>query len=739
MGCAREDASGPARCAQPAELRAFARCVYINRRLSTHSRGSMFPHVDRSEVRFPRSYASGAFGVAADVPRADAVVDGARGAPTEGIEPYAYGTSEHLGTQQSYLCVPHRVSRVVAPLRLPTVDGHSTFAVACAYQKGDLVFAARALGVVTLPVANYVLWGLQAYMTKRLRARVDLAHERSTPAHERSTPDEWGLLASRLMPDVVWPADGNFDRSAVCRFLGTRVLQPLGCVQTLVSHVAAGGGDERGEHALSFVVDGRVELLRNLWSTDEFSSGDELCVRLQPVLAAQCAARGFVLDFKCPGRVCKFNLERALPEVYLFEPVVCPFEDDSAHDGALVTYRIARAIDCATRRDITKHASAMFSCVYSSPVPAVSCGFSPMPVWQSLVGLGLEGSVVEEDMGMGWLEGSEGEGVAAPDGGEEPVAAPGGDSGDGEEPVVEEAAGPVVEEAAPVVEEVAPVVEEAALAVEEAAPAVAPTGGAVGAPAASAGGAAEGDGGGVGGGGGAGGGRGRGRGASIGRGRGTGAATAAPAPAAPAVGVGRGAGRGRGAGAPAAAGRGAGRGGGADGGAGAATAAAGTPAPAPGGGGGGGYAESPPPPTTPSPVSSPPPTPPPLASPPPTPAATTTAAATGTPAPAPGGGGGGGYAESPPPPTTPSPVSPPPPTPPPLASPPPTPAVTTTAAATDTLDPDPSAAAVGAGGGADGGSGPIAAFGVTLGATSLGDDSGANGTVTGSSAVSNAT
>lgn len=225
----------------------------------------------------------------------------------DSVQPYAYGHSKHLSTQQAFLNVPHRVMKIVPIVPIPaaiSIGGGLDFVnVSHAVDDGDIAFVlrmdpsaetSRSLSLLSklgfdrnvinsfLNVAgvNYLLAGLQRlakdadgiglsweYMWTALN--VDRSGCRLRNAH--ATPD---------------------DLLKLVRYLVSRCLLPFGVVHG--SERQGGLNDTSSSPAtwpVSFVttlvVDGNVKNLVNLWAAQDICAGADLALALQP-LHSEC-------------------------------------------------------------------------------------------------------------------------------------------------------------------------------------------------------------------------------------------------------------------------------------------------------------------------------------------------------------------------------------------------------------------------------------------------------------------
>ena len=59
------------------------------------------------------------------------------------LTPYAYGQPGYQSSQNSYLCIPHRVQKFIPLLYLPEVDGKNIFKLSHAVDDSDIAFVMK--------------------------------------------------------------------------------------------------------------------------------------------------------------------------------------------------------------------------------------------------------------------------------------------------------------------------------------------------------------------------------------------------------------------------------------------------------------------------------------------------------------------------------------------------------------------------------------------------------------------
>ena len=207
------------------------------------------------------------------------------------IDPYSYGTADHVSNQTSYLNIAHRIQKIVPQLNLPNASSEGTFQLSHAVDVGDIGFVLRIdrrgsvvpnIGafdrlqlsrmvdpIVNLVTVNYILAGLQRYWTKR-----DAVN--------------W----QQLMVDLRFVDDAYAERSAftvadALRFVNdTGTARPFGVPHTSELQ----GGQHEGSNAAvtypvnfisSFFVSGLTRNICNIWSQHNISAGDDLILRLE--------------------------------------------------------------------------------------------------------------------------------------------------------------------------------------------------------------------------------------------------------------------------------------------------------------------------------------------------------------------------------------------------------------------------------------------------------------------------
>ena len=207
------------------------------------------------------------------------------------IDPYSYGTADHVSNQTSYLNIAHRIQKIVPQLNLPNASSEGTFQLSHAVDVGDIGFVLRIdrrgsvvpnIGafdrlqlsrmvdpIVNLVTVNYILAGLQRYWTKR-----DAVN--------------W----QQLMVDLRFVDDAYAERSAftvadALRFVNdTGTARPFGVPHTSELQ----GGQHEGSNAAvtypvnfisSFFVSGLTRNICNIWSQHNISAGDDLILKLE--------------------------------------------------------------------------------------------------------------------------------------------------------------------------------------------------------------------------------------------------------------------------------------------------------------------------------------------------------------------------------------------------------------------------------------------------------------------------
>lgn len=223
----------------------------------------------------------------------------------ESTDEFSYAEANRLGTQSAYLNVPHTVSRTLVPLVLPSAKealyGNEPFQLPFPHLlKGDIAFYVRlesgggknwellasssgsstplalvcrdweetlrkrrkhkstsegtagsvmmreASNVfVNLDTANYILHGIQHYGCRE-------------PSWRDSFWKGFGL--HRLHAVV------QADMQALCEHVVRHCMSPFGVVVSEVTHSS--------DQAVSMVVDGRVERMRNYWAREDEHTGE---------------------------------------------------------------------------------------------------------------------------------------------------------------------------------------------------------------------------------------------------------------------------------------------------------------------------------------------------------------------------------------------------------------------------------------------------------------------------------
>ena len=206
-----------------------------------------------------------------------------------GISPYEYGEPDHLSSQTSYTNVAHRIQKIVPCIQLPNANSEGTFPLSHGVDNGDIGFVlrldrrsnvmkgggtferlqlTRAIDpFVNLPTINFILAGIQRHWAK---------------------PDSqnWQqLLVDLRFVEDVYNERAPFTVADAIRFV-TQVGRPFGIPHTSEMQ---GGQHEGSSSAVTFpvnfvstfLVDGRVDNLVNIFSGCNISSGDDLIMKLE--------------------------------------------------------------------------------------------------------------------------------------------------------------------------------------------------------------------------------------------------------------------------------------------------------------------------------------------------------------------------------------------------------------------------------------------------------------------------
>jgi hypothetical protein len=230
-----------------------------------------------------------------------------------GVKPYSYGGPDRLSTQAAYLNIPHVTQRLVPAIVLPSAGvGSGTFTLSHQVDDGDIAFVVRIMfspyemvkgkksyarqgvmhaidPVINLSTANYLLHGLQRYITqengewkllwtalggeKKLEGMSDTMRALDEKISD-STLGEKEILQARFQKKQCMRRIANF--------LISDVIKPFG--------VPRGSEKQGGQHqglinksvtwpvdlVTSMVVDGRVINMVNFWRKDAIDSGDDL-------------------------------------------------------------------------------------------------------------------------------------------------------------------------------------------------------------------------------------------------------------------------------------------------------------------------------------------------------------------------------------------------------------------------------------------------------------------------------
>lgn len=212
------------------------------------------------------------------------------------LNPYAYGEPGYQSSQVSYVNHPHRIYKLVPPVRLPEpqVNANLTFELSHGVDDSDIAFVMRldrgstvcsALGsramaharnrtgttldgFINLATLNYILAGLQLCYTP-------------------GTPSAWFNLLHDL--DKLRFSDhshvlGFDDVVHIVRNL----IRPFGVVR---GSEKQGGQDEVGlapatwpvSFVCTMVIDGKERNIVNMWHYHDIHAGDDLVLRLKPM------------------------------------------------------------------------------------------------------------------------------------------------------------------------------------------------------------------------------------------------------------------------------------------------------------------------------------------------------------------------------------------------------------------------------------------------------------------------
>jgi hypothetical protein len=249
------------------------------------------PNVVMNDGPLPSSFPSG---MGTNAARIDGVINEAGSLLGDSsVQPYAYGSSKHLSTQQAFLNVPHRVMKLIPKISFPVAGGDSGsemrfVSVSHPVDEGDVAFVIKMdpsseitrsfsylekIGIPRNTInmfsnvsgVNYILSGLQRYRADRL---------------------SMGLAWEHLWTSLGCEALGALDEFHFVRFLVQNKFTPFGVVH---GSERQGGLNETGSSPATWpvsfvttmVVDGNVKNLVNAWNMCDVESGSDL---------------GFVLD-----------------------------------------------------------------------------------------------------------------------------------------------------------------------------------------------------------------------------------------------------------------------------------------------------------------------------------------------------------------------------------------------------------------------------------------------------------
>jgi hypothetical protein len=238
-----------------------------------------------------------------------------------GVEPYAYGGPAKQGTQMGALNIPHSIPRIIPVLYLPEVSGRGNFASPHQIADGDIAFTirlgndntvtqlldrrrdakygrlARADPLVNIHTVNYLLSGFQAVIAK--------AHDEyvvNQTFFQLNLQNSWHNLAEAMdlklydyfNAAIVQGGEGLTPTLKKMTMIIVRdMIRPLG--------VAKGDKKQGGQHQgvnmrsvtypaeliTTLIVDGRLEVLTNIWRHLDISAGDDLVLAIEDVIGGK--------------------------------------------------------------------------------------------------------------------------------------------------------------------------------------------------------------------------------------------------------------------------------------------------------------------------------------------------------------------------------------------------------------------------------------------------------------------
>jgi hypothetical protein len=210
------------------------------------------------------------------------------------LDPYAYGEPGYQSSQVSYVNHPHRIYKLVPPVRLPEpqVNTCLTFEVSHCVDDSDLAFAMRLDRSST--VCAYL--GSKQYSRSRTGTTVDAFVNLATLnyilaglqlCYRPGNPSSWFNMLYDLDKTRFETNDHVLGLEDIVHIV-RNLIRPFGIVR---GSEKQGGQDEVGlspatwpvNFVCTMVIDGKDRNVVNMWHHHDISAGDDLVLRLKPM------------------------------------------------------------------------------------------------------------------------------------------------------------------------------------------------------------------------------------------------------------------------------------------------------------------------------------------------------------------------------------------------------------------------------------------------------------------------
>ena len=216
------------------------------------------------------------------------------GLPVSGLSPYAYGQSARISTQ-TQMAHPNRVQLIIPKLYLPSpqadIANVGEPVLEHSISDGDLVFSfrmtpdmtcygsqyfnapygysAKAVPLINLATANYILWGLQVGMRTARNTHWATFFGKLLHNHPLLYNTE------RLTMDHIWNFIKTFIRPFAIQHGGDmQGGRHEGDTDPIVTHGAV-------DYVSSFAIEGKLLHVNNLWRDFDVHEGDDLILSLE--------------------------------------------------------------------------------------------------------------------------------------------------------------------------------------------------------------------------------------------------------------------------------------------------------------------------------------------------------------------------------------------------------------------------------------------------------------------------